>query len=1038
MSAPEEIRLSSRGKSASLSLFPETTAQDSKETKDVKLPSRPVIKAKGLPPDRRASNVPVGGAIPSFVPDQPTNAPPPGNRTSPPPVPAPPRPPPPPPPERQLSSVPASPGSPSSTDDLISRKKSGFYNVYSAKAGMTNRQSTVLSARTRSSSQSVALEAPLVPAAPPPPPPVQGIPSRKSSAFVPDDHFDHNTMTSNNENPLRTSGVAKPSLTVVASSKESCPSEVLMRSSIHHQYHNDEGISALECQEQGMEMDIEQASQRKASKQQQEESKEGQRMSVVISAGASTEVILEVFAEMINSIGRLRTSLNSEDTTRSRPYSANPHADFEKTLNRISSALHSSLKVLDAFRENIEPKGQWAWAPYAKRFSSDLVNANEMLSQIRILLIKLHGAHAMVDVTALVDKMIQRIKLRIDELGQAVSAFDKDQQKRSAKSLRKSLVEEKGFEKERERLQILAEADVVSQKCHRSGELEKLPIVKRTQGAQGVDVRAGVTAEIKAKTADKGPQKPTSNNWRRRYFFLDYKALTYTHNTKGQSDVNRPEDTTSTSLEIDHSSSAFTVDEKTQPGVFTVVHSTYEFTMRAESVDEGYLWVNAVNVIGGVHRARNDRERRWFAEKSQNQWWGDMVPEPGSLDAKNWETLFASVIQRWPTKTADLITPKDKNGNFRTTSSDGAPSSEPQSPASIVPGAPEGVVAGLSVSLANRLRGHADQVTTVSWSGDGQHVVSGSKECRVNIWSVPPAASLSIEVATGTAVATSAAAAAAGLGVLKPTEELNMGSGANWTLASCFSPSNRFVAVAGLNQKISVGDWRFQHGRSYALHPLGNGDEHLGAVTALCWMGREDGVLASGCSDSYLRIWDVSSRKMITRLDAQEDEVQCLAAHEWVPAVVLSGGADCNVRIHDARNARSCVGLLKGAESDVEDVRIFGNNSTTANFVASASRDGYCRIHDLRQPASPVMTTLVPENRGFTAIDFSSDGRWLYAAAARNEWLVVDAYTGHTVLKVNGHGGIVNCLRATPDGRVCTGSDDQQICVWNVDLPKYW
>lgn len=83
-------------------------------------------------------------------------------------------------------------------------------------------------------------------------------------------------------------------------------------------------------------------------------------------------------------------------------------------------------------------------------------------------------------------------------------------------------------------------------------------------------------------------------------------------------------------------------------------------------------------------------------------------------------------------------------------------------------------------------------------------------------------------------------------------------------------------------------------------------------------MGKEDGVLASGCSDSYLRIWDVTSRKMITRLDAQEDEVQCLAAHDWVPSVVLSGGADCHVRIHDARNARSCVGILKGAESDVQ------------------------------------------------------------------------------------------------------------------------
>jgi WD40 repeat protein len=51
---------------------------------------------------------------------------------------------------------------------------------------------------------------------------------------------------------------------------------------------------------------------------------------------------------------------------------------------------------------------------------------------------------------------------------------------------------------------------------------------------------------------------------------------------------------------------------------------------------------------------------------------------------------------------------------------------------------------------------------------------------------------------------------------------------------------------------------------------------------------------------------------------------------------------------------------------------------------------------------------------------------------------VVDAYTGHMVLKVNGHTGIVNCLRSTADGRVCTGSDDHQILVWNVELPRFW
>jgi hypothetical protein len=59
---------------------------------------------------------------------------------------------------------------------------------------------------------------------------------------------------------------------------------------------------------------------------------------------------------------------------------------------------------------------------------------------------------------------------------------------------------------------------------------------------------------------------------------------------------------------------------------------------------------------------------------------------------------------------------------------------------------------------------------------------------------------------------------------------------------------------------------------------------------------------------------------MIARFSAQEDEVLCLAGHEWIPSVVLSGGADCSARVHDVRmrSGMSTVLTLQGFESDVE------------------------------------------------------------------------------------------------------------------------
>ena len=59
---------------------------------------------------------------------------------------------------------------------------------------------------------------------------------------------------------------------------------------------------------------------------------------------------------------------------------------------------------------------------------------------------------------------------------------------------------------------------------------------------------------------------------------------------------------------------------------------------------------------------------------------------------------------------------------------------------------------------------------------------------------------------------------------------------------------------------------------------------------------------------------------MIARFSAQEDVVLCIANHEWIPSVVLSGGADCCARVHDVRMrpGKSTVMSLHGFESDVE------------------------------------------------------------------------------------------------------------------------
>lgn len=340
----------------------------------------------------------------------------------------------------------------------------------------------------------------------------------------------------------------------------------------------------------------------------------------------------------------------------------------------------------------------------------------------------------------------------------------------------------------------------------------------------------------------------------------------------------KPDDATATSLPVDHTSGAMIPNPLNEPNVVIFVHATYELTVRAKTASSAESWVAAMLLVSGIHRSMYERERAWFETKAMLQWWGGMIPSPQYLSVAAWKKLFESVIQRWPqgTKAAAVIKSKSGgkrrtvlNSNLATNFNKNMNSSATETGSSqslAIQGKEQdssfSLVAGLKLSAVRKLRGHLDRVTCVAWSRDGRYLVSGSKESRVLVWtpgesggaglsvdndesggdqrarsptrgqspvrtrphSSPSSTNLELrsQISKSSSAATSSSSLFDGgnMAVLKPSHELNMGSGNTWSLACTFSPSARFVAVAGLNQKISVGDWRYQLGRNYALHQV--------------------------------------------------------------------------------------------------------------------------------------------------------------------------------------------------------------------------
>lgn len=277
--------------------------------------------------------------------------------------------------------------------------------------------------------------------------------------------------------------------------------------------------------------------------------RERKRMSLIISAGGSTEVVLEVFAELGNSIARLRTTLIT--AVASLPASqrgssavlgggvgsaasssallggrlrgamgggmgggavgAQSRRDYTKALSRISTGLQTSLQVLDAIRSVEEPRaevvalaslagggggplsaprggsplggggggafsfsgdvnvnggytggvaggvgGGSAWYHYARRFRLDLESCRDQLIEIAMLVVDLTGVSASLEATSLVDKMVERMSFRVDDLSKSIEKGEQAEAKRreAKESALHDIADDRKIEAEKERREV--------------------------------------------------------------------------------------------------------------------------------------------------------------------------------------------------------------------------------------------------------------------------------------------------------------------------------------------------------------------------------------------------------------------------------------------------------------------------------------------------------------------------------------------------------------------------------------------------------
>ncbi len=193
---------------------------------------------------------------------------------------------------------------------------------------------------------------------------------------------------------------------------------------------------------------------------------------------------------------------------------------------------------------------------------------------------------------------------------------------------------------------------------------------------------------------------------------------------------------------------------------------------------------------------------------------------------------------------------------------------------------------------------------------------------------------------------------------------------------------------------------------------------HTDWVTALAVL--PDGRLASGSSDTTVRLWDPATGAETTCLEGHTDWVTALAV--LPDGHLASGSNDGTVRLWNPATGAE-IARLEGHAGAVRALAVLQDGR-----LASGSFDTTVRLWD---PATGAETArLKGHTRRMRALAVLQDGR-LASGADDKTVRLWDPATGAEIARLGGHTSRVRALAVLQDGSLASGSDDRTVRLWD-------
>ncbi|WP_437682868.1 pentapeptide repeat-containing protein [Sorangium sp. So ce131] len=335
-----------------------------------------------------------------------------------------------------------------------------------------------------------------------------------------------------------------------------------------------------------------------------------------------------------------------------------------------------------------------------------------------------------------------------------------------------------------------------------------------------------------------------------------------------------------------------------------------------------------------------------------------------------------------------------------------------------------------------RFNGHADWVTSIAFSRDGDTLASGSEDFTVRLWDVATGNVLCVlkghtSYVTSVAFSRDGEMLASGssdatvrlwqVATFGPLRVLRGHLKAVMTVA--FSPDGEMVASG--SEDTSIRLWKASAGDT--LREL-NG--HRGGVLSVAFSPGGE-VLASGSADGDIGLWQVTTGEASCWVKHQARHVTSVAFSHG-GAVLASGSADCTVRLWHLSTGGAAhlrgSSLLEGHSAAVTGVAFSPDDAT----LASASGDRTVRLWQVSTGAA--LRALQGHPSVFMAMALSSDGATLALGSDDSDIHLWRTSTWRALPPLKGGGMSLARLTFSPDSAtLASAAPDHTIRLWKFD-----